>query len=130
MADSLALSQAQRLVRRLCGYCKKPVPFPLDIQEHMARQGVITQPLSTPMYIANGCEECHGSGYTGRVALMELCELNTDIRDLIEEGAPMSALRAAAYKNGFLSLYQEGLIQVIGGHTTMDEIKCLSYTAI
>jgi type II secretory ATPase GspE/PulE/Tfp pilus assembly ATPase PilB-like protein len=130
MADSLALSQAQRLVRRLCGYCKKPVPFPLDIQEHMARQGVITQPLSTPMYVANGCEECHGSGYTGRVALMELCELNTDIRDLIEEGAPMSALRAAAYKNGFLSLYQEGLIQVIGGHTTMDEIKCLSYTAI
>jgi type II secretory ATPase GspE/PulE/Tfp pilus assembly ATPase PilB-like protein len=42
----------------------------------------------------------------------------------------MSALRAAAYKNGFFSLYQEGLLQVIGGHTTMDEIKCLSYTAI
>jgi len=130
MADSLALSQAQRLVRRLCGYCKRPVPFPMDIQEHMARQGVISQPLSTPMYVANGCDECHGSGYSGRVALMELCELNTDIRDLIEEGAPMSALRAAAMKNGFLSLYQEGLLQVIAGHTTMDEIRCLSYTAI
>ena len=130
MADSLALSQAQRLVRRLCGYCKRPTPFPMEMQEHMARQGVISQPLTTPMYVANGCDECHGSGYSGRVALMELCELNTDIRDLIEEGAPMSALRAAAMKNGFLSLYQEGLLQVIAGHITMDEIRCLSYTAI
>ncbi len=130
LADSLALSQAQRLVRRLCGYCKKPVPFPRDIQEHMARQGVIQQPLTTPMYVATGCDECHDTGYSGRVALMELCELNTDLRDLIEEGAPMSAMRAAAFKNGFLSLYQEGLLQVIGGHTTMDEIKCLSYTAV
>lgn len=130
MADSLALSQAQRLVRRLCGYCKKPVPFPMDIQEHMARQGVISQPLTTPMFVATGCDECHGSGYSGRVALMELCELSTELRDLIEEGAPMSAMRAAALKNGFLSLYQEGLLQVIAGHTTMDEIRCLSYTAV
>ncbi len=130
LADSLALSQAQRLVRRLCGYCKSPVAFPREIQEHMARQGVIQQPLTIPMYQANGCDECHGTGYSGRVALMELCELNTDLRDLIEEGAPMSAMRAAAFKNGFLSLYQEGLLQVIAGHTTMDEIKCLSYTAI
>ncbi len=130
MADSLALSQAQRLVRRLCGYCKRPVAFPLDLQEHLARQGVISQPLTTPLYTANGCDECHGTGYSGRVALMELCELNTDLRDLIEEGAPMSAMRAAAFKNGFLSLYQEGLLQVIAGHTTMDEIRCLSYTAV
>ena len=130
LSDSLALSQAQRLVRRLCGYCKKPIPFPREIQEHMARQGVIQQPLTTPMYVAGGCDECHGTGYSGRVALMELCELNTDLRDLIEEGAPMSAMRAAAFKNGFLSLYQEGLLQVIAGHTSMDEIKCLSYTAV
>lgn len=130
LSDSLALSQAQRLVRRLCGYCKKPMPFTNELQEHLARQGVISQPVTSPMYVASGCDECHGTGYSGRVALMELCELNTDLRDLIEEGAPMSALRAAAFKNGFLSLYQEGLMQVIGGHTTMDEIRCLSYTAI
>jgi type II secretory ATPase GspE/PulE/Tfp pilus assembly ATPase PilB-like protein len=130
LSDSLALSQAQRLVRRLCGYCKKPTPISMELQEHLARQGVITQPLNTPIYVANGCDECHGTGYSGRVALMELCELNTDLRDLIEEGAPMSALRAAAFKNGFLSLYQEGLMQVIAGHTTTDEIRCLSYTAI
>jgi type II secretory ATPase GspE/PulE/Tfp pilus assembly ATPase PilB-like protein len=61
---------------------------------------------------------------------MELCEVNTELRDLVEEAAPMSAMRAAAFKNGFFSLYQEGLMQVIAGHTSLDEIKCLAYTAL
>jgi type II secretory ATPase GspE/PulE/Tfp pilus assembly ATPase PilB-like protein len=61
---------------------------------------------------------------------MELCEVTSELRDLVEEGAPLSSMRAVAYKNGFLSLYQEGLSQVLGGHTSLDEIRCLSYTAI
>ncbi len=130
LADSLALSQAQRLARRLCSYCKQPMQAPQDVQELMAKQAVITQPLSTPIYTARGCDECHGTGYAGRVALMELCEVNNELRDLVEEGAPLSAMRAAAFKNGFRSLYQEGLQQVIGGATSLDEIKCLSYTAM
>lgn len=130
LADSLALSQAQRLTRRLCGYCKRPEAASQEVQEMMYRQGVITAPLSTPIFTKIGCNECHGTGYAGRVALMEICEINSDIRDLVEEAAPMSAMRAAAFKNGFKSLYQEGLVQVIAGHTTLDEIKCLSYTAI
>ena len=130
LADSLALSQAQRLARRLCSYCKQPMQVPQDVQELMAKQAVITQPLTTPIYTARGCDECHGTGYAGRVALMELCEVNNELRDLVEEGAPLSAMRAAAFKNGFRSLYQEGLQQVIGGATSLDEIKCLSYTAM
>jgi type II secretory ATPase GspE/PulE/Tfp pilus assembly ATPase PilB-like protein len=130
LADCLALSQAQRLVRRLCSYCKRPMQVPQDIQDMMAKQNVITQPLTQPIFSPAGCQECHGTGYSGRVALMELCEVNTELRDLIEEAAPMSALRAAAFKNGFFSLYQEGLMQVIAGHTSLDEIKCLAYTAL
>lgn len=129
LADSLAMSQAQRLVRRLCGYCKQPVAAPQDVQEMMYRQGVIQQPLATPIYQKTGCDECHGTGYAGRVPLMEICEVSSDLRDLIEEAAPMSAMRAAAFKSGFKSLYQEGLVQIIAGHTSLDEIKCLSYTA-
>ena len=129
LADSLALSQAQRLVRRLCSYCKRPMAVPPDVQELMAKQAVITQPLTQPIYSPVGCQECHGTGYSGRVALMELCEVSSELRDLIEEAAPMSALRACAFKNGFFSLYQEGLMQVIAGHTSLDEIKCLAYTA-
>ena len=61
---------------------------------------------------------------------MELCEVTDEMRDYIETGAPQSSMRTAALKNGFRTLYQEGLVQVIAGSTTMDEIRCLSYTAI
>ena len=130
VADSLALSQAQRLVRRLCGYCKRPAAASQETQEHLFKQGVITAPLTQPIYEKAGCQECHGTGYSGRVALMELCEANDEFRDLIEQAAPLSAMRAAALKHGFRTLYQEGLIQVIAGATTLDEIRCLAYTAI
>ncbi|MFZ4763887.1 MAG: GspE/PulE family protein [Roseimicrobium sp.] len=130
VADSLALSQAQRLVRRLCAYCKKPEDASQELQEHMFKQGVITAPLVQPIYLNVGCSECHGTGYSGRLALMELCETNDELRDLIEQSAPQSAMRAAALKTGFRTLYQEGLFQAIAGHTTMDEIRCLAYTAI
>jgi type II secretory ATPase GspE/PulE/Tfp pilus assembly ATPase PilB-like protein len=130
LADSLALSQAQRLARRLCTYCKQPVAVTQEVQELLARQQVISTPLTTPVFEARGCDECHGTGYAGRVALMELCEVSAELRDLVEEAAPMSAMRAAAFKTGFRSLYQEGLVQVIAGHTSLEEIKCLSYTAL
>ena len=130
VADSLALSQAQRLVRRLCGYCKRPVAAPHELQEHLYRQGVITAPLTQPIHEKVGCSECHGTGYSGRLALMELCETTDEIRDLIEQGAPQSAMRAAAMKSGFRTLYQEGLNQMISGNTTMEEIRCLAYTAV
>ena len=130
LADSLALSQAQRLSRRLCSYCKTPVGVSQELQEILAKQQVITSPVTTPIFEARGCDECHGTGYAGRVALMELCEMNSELRDLIEEAAPMSAMRAAAFKNGFRSLYQEGLAQVLNGATSLEEIKCLSYTAM
>ncbi|RBP37379.1 type IV pilus assembly protein PilB [Roseimicrobium gellanilyticum] len=130
VADSLALSQAQRLVRRLCGYCKRPTAAPMELQEHLYRQGVISVPMTQPIHEKVGCSECHGTGYSGRVALMELCETTDELRDLIEQGAPQSAMRAAALKNGFRTLYQEGLNQVISGNTTIEEIRCLAYTAV
>jgi type II secretory ATPase GspE/PulE/Tfp pilus assembly ATPase PilB-like protein len=106
------------------------MPVTQEIQDLMAKQQVISQPLTSPIFQARGCDECHGTGYAGRVALMELCEMNSELRDLIEEAAPMSAMRAAAFKTGFRSLYQEGLAQVIAGSTSLEEIKCLSYTAM
>jgi len=130
VADSLALTQAQRLVRHLCNYCKRPIEAARETQEMMHRQGVIAEPLKVPLYMAVGCPECHGTGYSGRLALMELLEVNTEIADMVEREAPQTELRVAALKTGFRSLYQEGIVQVISGNTTLDEIKKVSYTAV
>ncbi|HEX2746659.1 MAG TPA: GspE/PulE family protein, partial [Verrucomicrobiales bacterium] len=130
LADALAMSQAQRLVRRLCPYCKHPMPANQEVQDFLYYQGAITEPLRDPIYQKVGCEECNGTGYSGRIALMEIALINNELSGLIATGAPVNELRRVATADGYKSLYQEGLIQVIGGNTTFDEINCLSYTAM
>ncbi len=129
VADSLAMTQAQRLMRRLCNYCKRPYEATPQIQQLLHQQGIIEEPIREPIYMAVGCPECHGTGYTGRIALMEMLEVNSEFADLVERGASQQELRRAALTTGFRTLYQEGLVQVLGGNTTMDEIKKVSYTA-
>lgn len=130
LADALAMSQAQRLVRRLCPYCKHPIPANQEVQDFLSQQGVITEPIKDPIYQKVGCDECNGTGYTGRIALMEIALITNEMSSLIATGAPANDLRKVAIKDGYKSLYQEGLVQVIGGNTTFDEINCLSYTAM
>ncbi len=130
LADALALSQAQRLVRRLCSYCKHPVTVTQQIQDFLYHQGAIERPLAEPIYQKVGCDECNGTGYSGRIALMEMCLVNGELASLIAEGSPVTRMRKLAVEHGFKSLYQEGLAQVIAGSTTFDEINCLSYTAL
>ena len=130
LADALAMSQAQRLVRRLCPYCKHPQPATQEVQDFLYYHGIITEPLRDPVYTKVGCEECNGTGYTGRIALMEIALINNEMSGLIATNAPVNELRKIAVKDGFKSLYQEGLVQVAGGNTTFDEIACLSYTSM
>lgn len=129
VGDSLAMSQAQRLVRRLCSYCKRPFITTPQIRELFARQGMPLEKENTTIFIAGGCPECSGTGYSGRVALMEMTEMNTELSDLIERQATQTELRRAAMQTGFQTLYQEGLIHVLAGNTTLDEIQKVSYTA-
>ena len=129
LSDSLAMSQAQRLVRRLCTYCKRPTPMTRQMQEYLYRQGILKAPTTDPIFESAGCDECHGTGYHGRIALMEMCPITMELADLVARGAPISEMRKVAQANGVLSLYQEGLRQIVDGHTTYSEIKKLSYTS-
>ena len=130
LADCLALSQAQRLVRGLCSYCKRSITVSDEVTEVMMRNGVITGPVNDPMFEAVGCPECHGTGYHGRVALMEMTDISPKMTDLIARNAAQSELREAVSDENFLTLYQEGLLQVLAGKTSMREIARLSYTGL
>jgi type II secretory ATPase GspE/PulE/Tfp pilus assembly ATPase PilB-like protein len=127
LADSLVLSQAQRLVRRLCNYCKRPEQVTDEMMDVLIRQGIVSGPFDNPLYRRVGCQECMNTGYKGRIALMEITEVTAEIKDLISDSAPMAQIRAAASRNGLLSLYQEGLQQVLAGQTTFEEIRGLAY---
>lgn len=130
LADSLALTQAQRLVRRLCTYCKKPALITPETRAVFRRNRIAIPPGVEFVYNASGCPECNETGYMGRLALMELCASDNDLSDLIARNAPISEMRRIAFDRGMLTLYQEGLQHVATGNTSLNEISCLSYTAI
>ncbi len=130
LADSLALTQAQRLVRRLCSYCKRPTLITPAISDIFRANHVPLRAETQYVYTKQGCSECGETGYSGRMALMEMSVCDHELADLISRNAPQSEMRRLAFRNGMLTLYQEGLYQVLLGNTSLEEISCLSYTAI
>jgi type II secretory ATPase GspE/PulE/Tfp pilus assembly ATPase PilB-like protein len=130
LADSLALTQAQRLVRRLCGQCKRMMPVTPQQRNLFAANNVPLAPETTHLYEAEGCPECRETGYRGRIALMELCPVGRDLADLISVNAPQGEMRKIATAQGLRTLYQEGLVAVAAGDTSLDEINCLAYTGV
>ncbi|MDX2079770.1 MAG: GspE/PulE family protein [Terrimicrobiaceae bacterium] len=130
LADSLALSQAQRLVRRLCTYCKKPLMLTPEIRTIFDINRIPIPPETTFIYQSHGCPECREAGYTGRMALMEMCPSDNVLSDLVSRNAPQSEMRKHAFRKGVRTLYQEGLTQVLAGNTSLEEIACLSYTSV
>ena len=97
------------------------------MQDLFYKNGVISDQINEPIYEAEGCEECGGSGFLGRVAIMEMCPINQLISEMISSGFSMSEMRKEAAKHGVLSLYQEGMKQVVLGNTTIEEISKLSH---
>ncbi len=112
---------AQRLVRNLCPHCKQPyTPLP-EIIDRLGQQGMPVD-KQTKLYRAVGCEDCGGSGYTGRSAIIELLEITQDMRSLILQGSDKSTLAACAKREGAVSMYQNGLVKVMRGVTTLEEV--------
>ena len=130
LADSLALSQAQRLVRRLCPQCKSMSPLTPQQRSMFAANKVPSPAGVTHLYEAQGCPDCRETGYKGRIALMELCPFNHELADLVAANAPQGEMRKIATAMGLRTLYQEGLQQVLEGETSLEEIKCLAYTSV
>jgi type II secretory ATPase GspE/PulE/Tfp pilus assembly ATPase PilB-like protein len=130
LADSLALTQAQRLVRRLCAQCKRMEPISNQQRQLFAVNHVALPADVTHLYEAQGCPECRETGYRGRLALMEMCPIDHTLSELISINAPQGEMRKIASARGMRTLYQEGLQQAAEGNTSLEEIKCLSYTGV
>src|SRR5579863_4829460 len=111
ITSSLVAVLAQRLVRLICPHCK-------------VSAGVRTAPDGEKVeaYRGEGCESCLGTGYTSRVGIFELMELNEEIRTLIMANADASRITAAARRNGMRGLREDGWMKVAAGVTTAEEV--------
>ena len=76
---------------------------------------------------APGCKECNGLGYSGRSAIVELLEMNDEIREMIIGKTPVSELKKKALENGTIFLRQAALEKVLRGETTFREIDRVTF---
>ena len=111
---------SQRLVRRLCDQCKQAyVPEPsLLASSGLQRMGLHPAHL----YKSVGCDHCRHTGYTGRSGIHELLVIDDAMRRAVLDGLDAGALHAKATAAGMHTLYEDGLIKVAAGITSLDEL--------
>jgi len=134
---------AQRLVRRICSHCKKPFTPPKELQEEM--RGILhdvdeakllslskdksiiesfqkLKQNELQLYRGEGCDECNKTGYSGRVGLFEVLNMSEEIMDMVLGHASASKIGQQAQKEGMLTLQQDGMLRVLEGVTTLEEV--------
>jgi type IV pilus assembly protein PilB len=116
---------AQRLVRKVCPKCKQPVKF---TDEFLLESAINPDSCSAvTFYEAKGCEDCNNTGYRGRSAIVELLDLNDELRELIVSKAPAAALKKAAREAGTMFLRESAVEKVMLGETTVKEINRVTF---
>ena len=108
---------AQRLLRRLCPYCK------IKQTELLPERIKVWLPAGpAELYQAVGCSECAHTGYRGRFGIVEILVMNPEIERLLGRGATADQIAAAARANGMRSLFESGIRHVVSGETSVEEL--------
>lgn len=120
IATSVSLIIAQRLARRLCKSCKKPVDLP---KETLIAEGFKEEEIGTfTVYGPEGCDKCV-NGYKGRVGIYEVMKVTDTISRIIMEEGNAIQIADASREAGFNDLRRSGLIKVINGLTSLEEVN-------
>jgi type IV pilus assembly protein PilB len=120
LSSALLLILAQRLGRRICKECKEPVA---GKEEDLVPYGHTPQGLTNvTFYRGKGCATCNFTGMKGRVAIYEVMPVTEPLRDMILKNAATADIREQAQRDGMKTLRQSGLMKVIEGTTTVEEI--------
>ena len=120
VASSLLLVLAQRLGRKVCKQCREP--YDADEESLVSYGHVPSGKGKTQFYKGKGCATCNFTGMKGRIAIYEVMPIGEELRDAILKSAPTAELRSIAQAGGMKSLRQAGLMKVIEGTTTIDEV--------
>ncbi len=125
MTATLKAVLAQRLVRRLCHNCREPEAAPAPLRERFGLDRLAgNRPIM--LYHPRGCPECRGTGFRGRRAIAELLVPNRTTDRLILEGADDSTIERAAVEAGMRPIFDSGMLAVLDGDTTIEEVvRCI-----
>ena len=113
----------QRLVRKLCEYCKEAyIPPPQLLQQLGIPPGKVEVLFRPPQQVEEPCEHCFGTGYYGRTAIFELMVVDDTLRGVLTNVPKLEVIRQAARKAGWRSLREEGILLVVNGTTSVAEL--------
>lgn len=131
LPPTLAAGVAQRLVRRLCNECKKPVDPPAKTQEliqetvgQMKPEEVAKYEIKEPYKVwkAEGCPACGGTGTKGRIAIFEVFEMTPELEEIVLERVSDTKLEEALARQGMITMRQDGIMKVIQGQVALEEV--------
>ena len=136
LVSALSLSIAQRLVRRLCVGCKKEIiPTEEDtkiiksIMDSIKTEGKslnnynINPDAPIKIYTAPGCEKCNMTGFKGQIGIFEAIKTDEAIEKIIPENPSEREIKQVAKTQGILSMRQDGIVKLLNGITSLEEIK-------
>lgn len=134
LGSTLNVIIAQRLVRTICNHCKKQKEIPSDIYKDMKKEiedmpeSVVKERLKKNsldkrvFYEGEGCAHCGNTGYLNRTAIVEVMEITDSLRNVIMENKKMLNLENIKNSQDFITMKQDGIIKVLNGETTMQEV--------
>ncbi len=123
--SALNCVMAQRLMRTLCRHCRREVEMDPELLE---ASGLVPEQCSGQRwYEGEGCANCGGTGYRGRVAITELLDLSSRMRELIIDRRPLSEMRAQAAVEGMITLRESAIAKVFAGETTLREANRVTF---
>ncbi|MFQ5796895.1 MAG: GspE/PulE family protein, partial [Candidatus Bipolaricaulia bacterium] len=120
LAAALRGIVAQRLVRKLCTYCKRAFK-PTDNERTMFRKHLGTDEVEQ-IYAPVGCSRCRNTGYKGRLGVFELFVVDEELRDAITRRVTEGELFMLAREKGMITFFEDGLLKVVDGLTSLEEL--------
>ncbi len=123
--SALNCVMAQRLVRKICAACKRPVTIDPALLAESAIDAAVA--AKHTFYEGAGCIECSGTGFKGRMAICELLDLTDHIREIILDKRPISEVKRAAREQGLRLLRESAVECVLNGETTLKEINKVTF---
>jgi type IV pilus assembly protein PilB len=126
--SALNCVQAQRLVRTICGHCKREVRASRDL---LVESGLDPERYAdVSFYEGAGCIECGGTGYKGRTAICELLDVTDNIRELILSRRSSADIKRAAREEGMIFLRESAVNKALSGKTTLQEINKVTFVEV
>lgn len=120
VAASLILICAQRLCRKICVNCKEPVK---SLSKDILKELGLDLKENMQFYSGRGCPDCHHTGYSGRIAILEALKVDDYIKNMIIQEIPLEQVREIVIKeNRLVTLRNDGLNKALSGITTAEEV--------